>query len=117
MSSRETGIFLALPLVVLATTVRNPTFLFSADGWRDLLLTPSIVAVVAIGQAVVIITRNVDLSVGSIVGLTAYLVGTLFVAIPGLPGAADVRRRRSSSGHCSAWSTARWWRSARFRPW
>ena len=28
VSSRETGIFLALALVVLATTVRNPTFLF-----------------------------------------------------------------------------------------
>lgn len=85
LSSRETGIFLAFALVVLVTTVRNPTFLFSGDGWRDLLLTPSIVAVVAIGQAVVIITRNVDLSVGSIVGLTAYLVGSLFVAVPGFP--------------------------------
>ncbi len=85
VSSRETGIFIALALVVIATTVRNPTFLFSADGWRDLLLTPSIVAVVAIGQAVVIITRNVDLSVGSIVGLCAYLVGTLFVQFPGFP--------------------------------
>ena len=85
VSSRETGIFIALALVVIATTVRNPTFLFSADGWRDLLLTPSIVAVVAIGQAVVIITRNVDLSVGSIVGLSAYLVGTLFVRFPGFP--------------------------------
>lgn len=85
VSSRETGIFIALALVVIATTVRNPTFLFSADGWRDLLLTPSIVAVVAIGQAVVIITRNVDLSVGSIVGLCAYLVGTLFVRFPGFP--------------------------------
>lgn len=85
VSSRETGIFIALALVVIATTVRNPTFLFSADGWRDLLLTPSIVAVVAIGQAVVIITRNVDLSVGSIVGLSAYLVGTLFVSFPGFP--------------------------------
>jgi rhamnose transport system permease protein len=85
VSSRETGIFLALALVVIATTVRNPEFLFSADGWRDLLLTPSIVAVVAIGQAVVIITRSVDLSVGSIVGLSAYLVGSLFVAFPGFP--------------------------------
>lgn len=85
LSSRETGIFLAFALVVIATTIRNPTFLFSGDGWRDLLLTPAIVAVVAIGQAVVIITRNVDLSVGSIVGLTAYLVGTLFLAMPGLP--------------------------------
>ncbi len=83
--ARETGIILALVLVVLATMLRNPEFLFSADGWRNLLLNPSIVAVVAIGQAVVIISRNVDLSVGSIVGLTAYLVGTLFVAYPNFP--------------------------------
>lgn len=76
--SRETGILLAFALVVVATTVRNPTFLFSPDGFRDLLLTPSILVVVAVGQAVVIITRNVDLSVGSIVGLSAYLTGTLF---------------------------------------
>lgn len=85
LASRETGIFLAFALVVIATTVRNPSFLFSADGWRDLLLTPAIVAVVAIGQAVVIITRNVDLSVGSIVGLSAYLVGSLFMSVPGFP--------------------------------
>lgn len=83
--SRETGIFLALALVVVVTTARNPGFLFSVDGWRNLLLNPSIVAVVAIGQAVVIISRNVDLSVGSIVGLTAYLVGSLFVAFPSFP--------------------------------
>ena len=83
--SRETGIFLALALVIVATTLKNPDFLFSADGWRNLLLNPSIVAVVAIGQAVVIISRNVDLSVGSIVGLTAYLVGSLFLAFPQIP--------------------------------
>ena len=41
LSSRETGIFIAFALVVLATTMKNPTFLFSADGWRDLLLTPA----------------------------------------------------------------------------
>jgi rhamnose transport system permease protein len=85
LRSRETGIFLVLALVVLVTTVKNPEFVFSEDGWRNLLLNPSIVAVVAIGQAVVIISRNVDLSVGSIVGLTAYLVGTLFVAVPAFP--------------------------------
>ena len=32
-----------------------------------------------------IITRSVDLSVGSILGLTAYLIGTVFVAAPNLP--------------------------------
>ena len=64
---------------------RNPSFLFSNDGFRDLLLTPSLLLLVAIGSAIVIITRNVDLSVGSIVGLTAYLTGRMFIDIPGIP--------------------------------
>ena len=59
--------------------------MFSSDGWRDLLLTPSILVVVAIGEAIVIITRNVDLSVGSVLGLTAYLTGKLFLNVPGIP--------------------------------
>jgi rhamnose transport system permease protein len=83
--ARETGILLALIAVVAITTAVNPTFLFSADGWRDLLLTPSILVLVAVGQAMVIITRSVDLSVGSVVGLTAYLTGRLFIDVPGIP--------------------------------
>jgi rhamnose transport system permease protein len=35
----------------------------------------AIVAVVAVGQTLVVLTRNIDLSVGSIVGFTAYFVG------------------------------------------
>jgi rhamnose transport system permease protein len=83
--ARETGILLALVLIVVVTTARNPNFLFSPDGFRDLLLTPSILLLVAVGQAVVIITRNVDLSVGSVLGLTAYLTGRLFIDVPGIP--------------------------------
>lgn len=82
---RETGILLALILVVVATTIKNPAFVFSVDGWRDLLVTPSILMLVAVGQAIVIITRNVDLSVGSVVGLTAYLTGRVFIDLPGIP--------------------------------
>lgn len=82
---RELGILLALILVVAAATVKNPNFLFSGDGWRDLLLTPAPLLLVAIGQAFVIITRNVDISVGSVIGLTAYLTGRLFVDFPGIP--------------------------------
>lgn len=83
--AREFGILAALLLVVIAATAKNPNFLFSSDGWRDLLLTPSILMLVAVGQAIVIITRNVDLSVGSVMGLTAYLTGRLFVDVPGIP--------------------------------
>lgn len=85
LKSRETGVALVLILIVAITTLKNPAFLVSGDGFRDLLVTPSILLVVVLGQAVVIITRNVDLSVGSVLGLTAYFVGTLFVAFPTIP--------------------------------
>lgn len=88
--AREFGILAALLLVIFAATVKNPNFLFSSDGWRDLLLTPSILVLVAVGQAIVIITRNVDLSVGSVMGLTAYLTGRLFIDVPGIPIAVVV---------------------------
>lgn len=84
-AARELGILLALLLVILAATIANPNFLFSSDGWRDLLLTPSILVMLAVGQAIVIITRNVDLSVGSVLGLSAYLTGRLFIDLQGIP--------------------------------
>jgi rhamnose transport system permease protein len=37
----------------------------------------AIITVVAVGQTLVVLTRNIDLSVGSIVGFTAYFIGTL----------------------------------------
>ncbi|MCE0510761.1 ABC transporter permease [Microbacterium sp. KKR3/1] len=83
--AREFGILLALALVIVAATTNNSNFLFSPDGWRDLLLTPSILVLVAVGQAIVLITRNVDLSVGSVMGLTAYLTGRLFIDVSGIP--------------------------------
>ncbi|MET0997346.1 MAG: ABC transporter permease [Marmoricola sp.] len=87
--SREASIALVLVLVIAAATVKSPSFLFSANNWRDLLLTPSILLLLAAGQCVVIITRNVDLSVGSVLGLTAYLTGRLFIDT-GLPVVAVV---------------------------
>ena len=85
LRARETSILLALAIVIIVTTIKNPNFLFSSDGFRDLLLTPSILILVAVGQAIVIITRSVDLSVGSTLGLTAYLTGRLFLDVPGIP--------------------------------
>jgi rhamnose transport system permease protein len=83
--SREASILLVLVAVIAAATVSNSSFLFSSNGWRDLLLTPSILLLLAAGQAVVIITRNVDLSVGSVLAITAYLTGRLFIDNPGIP--------------------------------
>jgi rhamnose transport system permease protein len=85
LRSREIAVGAVLVLVVALTTIKNPNFLFTSNGWRDLLLTPSLLLILAIGQTVVIITRNVDLSVGSTLGLTAYFTGKLFVDHPNIP--------------------------------
>jgi len=42
----------------------------------------AIIAVVALGETLVLLTRNFDLSVGSIVGLTAFTVGKQLTAYP-----------------------------------
>jgi rhamnose transport system permease protein len=81
---RELGILAALALVVAITTAVNPRFL-SVQSIRDLLLNASIIALLTVGQTLVVVTRNVDLSVGSVLGLTAFMTGTLFIGRPGLP--------------------------------
>jgi rhamnose transport system permease protein len=85
LRSREFSIFLVLIAVTVVATVKNDSFLFSSDGWRNFLVNPSILLLLAVGQAVVVITRNVDLSVGSVMALSAYLTGRLFIDQPGLP--------------------------------
>jgi rhamnose transport system permease protein len=85
LRSREIAVGAVLVIVVALTTIKNPNFLFTSNGWRDLLLTPSLLLILAVGQTVVIITRNVDLSVGSTLGLTAYFTGKLFSDHPNIP--------------------------------
>ena len=81
---RELGILIGLALLVTGTAVANPRFL-TAQSVKDLLLGSTILAILAVGQAVVVITRNVDLSVGSVLGLSAFAAGTLFLRWPDLP--------------------------------
>ena len=81
---RELGILAALGLLVGITAITNPRFL-SQQSVKDLLLSATILAILATGQAIVVITRNVDLSVGSVLGLSAFATGTLFLDHPGIP--------------------------------
>jgi rhamnose transport system permease protein len=82
---REISILIAFVVITAITTGINPAFLDSSDGWRALLLDPSIYVVLAVGQAFVIITKNVDLSVGSAMGLTAWTVGSTYRAWHDMP--------------------------------
>ncbi|WP_427134104.1 ABC transporter permease [Pseudarthrobacter sp. S9] len=81
---RELPVLIALALLVLVTYVINPLFL-TAQGVKDLLLNATIIMILAAGQTLLIITRNIDLSVGSMLGLVAFGTGSIFSAMPGLP--------------------------------
>ena len=45
----------------------------------------AVTLVVAVGQVLVVLTRNIDLSVSSMVGMSAYVVGTLLTRAEGMP--------------------------------
>ena len=81
---RELSLLAVLAAVALAVSVQEPRFA-TASNLKQVLLSVSILAIVAVGQTIVVITRNVDLSVGSMVGLVAYLAADLLAQHPGLP--------------------------------
>jgi rhamnose transport system permease protein len=81
---REGGIVLVLGIAVLFFGIRATNFA-TVGNWQDIAQNVAIVVVVAVGETMVILTRNIDLSVGSIVGVTAYLVAATFKHHPGTP--------------------------------
>jgi rhamnose transport system permease protein len=81
---RELGIVIALVGVVIFFGARATNFL-TGSNWQDIAQNVSIVAVVAVGETMVVLTRNIDLSVGSIVGLCGYLVAATLAHHPSIP--------------------------------
>ena len=78
---RELSIMIIILLLVILVSIRNPAFL-SIENFRDILLNISILVIVALAQTMVIITRGIDLSVGSMIGLIAMMVAFVTVSFP-----------------------------------
>ena len=74
--SRETGIVVALVIMVAVLAVAAPEFR-SADNLLNDARNFSFVGMVAIGEAMVMITGGIDLSVGSVWGVTAVSTAAL----------------------------------------
>jgi len=84
---REIGLVLILLLLCAIVTARAPRFL-EGPNLQQVALSATLVCIVALGEALVIIARQIDLSVGAIVALSAFLAaawlehhhdGSLFV--------------------------------------
>jgi rhamnose transport system permease protein len=86
---REFSLLFIIVLAVMffATQIQN---YISPRTFTRISVSTAIIAVVAIGQTLVILTRNVDLSVGSIVGCSAYFVGSVLGANESLPPALAI---------------------------
>jgi rhamnose transport system permease protein len=81
---RELSLVGVLVVIVLATSLYNSRFV-NSQNLRDISLNVAIVAMLAVGQTIVVVSRNIDLSVGSVLGFTALAVGSLFADNPGIP--------------------------------
>ncbi|MDX1523260.1 MAG: ABC transporter permease [Anaerolineae bacterium] len=71
---REWVLLLLILLVILFFGSQIENY-YNARFFNRVSTSVAIIAVVAVGQTLVVLTRNIDLSVGSIVGFTAYFVG------------------------------------------
>ncbi len=68
---------IVIALLIFGWQIEN---FLSARTFNRITSSVAIVGMVAIGQTLVVLTRNIDLSVGSIVGFTAYFVGSQLAA-------------------------------------
>ena len=81
---RESGIVVVLVVFVAVTASVQPRFL-NITNIQFILVNTTVFALLALGETMVVISRNYDLSVGSVLGLSAYLSASLFGGHPGFP--------------------------------
>jgi rhamnose transport system permease protein len=81
---RESGIIVVLALFVAVTAGIQHRFV-SESNIQFVLVNTAIFALLALGETMVVVSRNVDLSVGSVLGMSAYLSASLFGGHHGLP--------------------------------
>jgi rhamnose transport system permease protein len=80
---RESGIIAVLLLFVAVTSAVQPRFL-SSSNIQFVLVNTTVFALLALGETMVVVSRNVDLSVGSVLGLSAYVSSSLFGSVHGI---------------------------------
>ncbi len=75
-------LLIAIIFIFFSTQI---TGYFSPRIFNRITSDVAIITVVAVGEVLVLLTRNYDLSVGSIVGVTAYVVGTWLTRDQNMP--------------------------------
>jgi len=81
LKRRELGLLAAMLAVVIPVAVINPRMI-SAANLTAVSMDAALLIVAALAQMLVLITRNIDLSIGSVIGLSAYMAASAVQAFP-----------------------------------
>jgi rhamnose transport system ATP-binding protein len=71
VAQREVGLVCAMAAVVIPVTLINPRMV-GGENLTAIAMDAALLMIVAVGQMLVMLTRNIDLSVASVIGLSAY---------------------------------------------
>jgi rhamnose transport system permease protein len=74
--SRELVLVAIIIALCVFVAIQSPAFL-SPRNLQNVTKDAAIIAIAAVGEAIVVMTRNIDLSVEATIGLVAYVVGDL----------------------------------------
>ncbi len=77
IDSRMLGMIAALAIIWIGFNVMSGGLFLTARNLWNLSVQTSVVAVMASGMVLIIVSRNIDLSVGSILGFTGYLMAMI----------------------------------------
>ena len=83
------GLVAAMLAVVIPVAFINP-LIFSALNLTSLAMDASLLMIAALGQMLVLVTRNIDLSVASVIGLSAYGSALVMTGNPSIGIAAGI---------------------------
>lgn len=83
------SLYLAFLAIFIVFSLLNENFL-SINNVLNIIVQSSIIAIIAVGQTMVILTSGIDLSVGSIVGAAGIGIGLLMVGDVSIPVAVAV---------------------------
>lgn len=86
---REFGLLAATLAVAVPVTLINPRMI-SAANLTAVSMDAALLVVAALAQMLVLITRNIDLSIAAVIGLSAYMAASMVQAYPQLDIVAGI---------------------------
>lgn len=82
-SLRELGMLIFIIVLMLMIQIRNPVFL-TVSNLSSLLTNTAILAILSVGMMLVLVTRGIDLSIGSTIAFTGMITALTVAANPNL---------------------------------